>query len=141
MKKYREFDEVVKDTYVPKGLYEFEKIMKEKPNFDKKNFSQSQRVYEKNEFIILKVKKKNKIGFIAYNKKKGWEKGHTHLNSLDMAKTIINNVSKRKKPRTNNLYLLRSHARLSCDDKYAKFIEELISSKKNKGKKTYINRR
>ena len=51
----------------------------------------SQKVYEKEHFIILKVKSGKKIGYIAYNTKKEWEEGHTHLDSFNMAKTIIDN--------------------------------------------------
>ncbi len=100
----------------------------------------SQKVYEKGEFIILKVHSGNKIGYIAYNTKKEWENGHTHLDSFDMAKTIISSVIQRKKPKTTNIYLIRSHARLSNDAEYIRFIEELIEVKKSKGKQVYRNR-
>ena len=100
----------------------------------------SQKVYEKGEFIILKVHSGKKIGYIAYNTKKEWENGHTHLESFDMAKTIISTVIQRKKPKTTNLYLIKSHARLSNDEKYIQFIEELIDAKKSKGKQVYRNR-
>lgn len=100
----------------------------------------SQKVYEKDNFIILKVKSGKKIGYIAYNTNKEWSDGHTHLDSFDMAKTIISNVSKRKKPRTKNLYLIKSHARLSDDPAYVRYIEQLIETKKHKGKHEYRNR-
>ena len=35
-----------------------------------------------------------------------------------MSKTIINNCINKKTPKTNNLYLLESHIRISNDDKY-----------------------
>ena len=45
----------------------------------------AEKVYEKKEYIILKVKK----GYIVYNTKKEFENGHTHLQSFEMSKTII----------------------------------------------------
>lgn len=103
-------------------------------------YDNSQKVYEKEHYIILKVNSGKKVGFIAYNTKKDWIDGHTHLDSFDMAKTIISNVIKRKKPKTKNLYLIRSHARLSDDPAYVRYIEELIETKKHKGKHEYRNR-
>lgn len=107
---------------------------------EKGKYDASQKVYEKEEFIILKVNSGKKIGYIAYNTKKDWGDGHTHLDSFDMAKTVISNVIKRKKPKTKNLYLIRSHARLSDDPAYVGYIEELITTKKSKGKQDYRNR-
>lgn len=98
------------------------------------------KVYEKDEFIILKVHNGKKVGYIAYNTKKEWEGGHTHLDSFSMAKTIISNVIHHKKPKTSNVYLIKSHIRLSNDPKYIKFIEELLQAKKSKQKQTYRNR-
>ena len=99
----------------------------------------SQKVYEKENFIILKVKSGKKIGYIAYNTKKEWEEGHTHLDSFNMAKTIIDNVLKRKKPKTKNLYLLNSHIRLSDSPAYDRFINDIINARKNKKKQGYRN--
>lgn len=99
----------------------------------------SQKVYEKDHYIILKVKSGKKVGYIAYNTKKEWENGHTHLESFNMAKTIIDNVIKHKKPKTKNLYLLQSHMRLSDSEEYDKFITDIVESK-NKNKCTYKNK-
>ena len=106
----------------------------------KEKYDASQKVYEKEQFVILKVKSGNKVGYIAYNTNKEWKGGHTHLDSFDMAKTIISNVIHHKKPKTKNLYLIRSHARLSDDLAYVRYIEELITTKKSKGKQEYRNR-
>ena len=109
------------------GSYSTKRLMEEKPNFNKKKtYDNSKKIYEREGYIILKVYGGNKVGFIVYNTKKEWEEGHTHLNSFDMAKTIISNVINNKKPKTNNLYLLRSHIRISDNSKYTKYIEELI---------------
>ena len=94
-------------------------------------YDNSHKVYEKEEFIILKVHSGKNVGYIAYN---------THLDSFDMAKTIISNIIKFKKPKTSNMYLLKSHIRLSNDPEYTKYIEELIDAKKSKCKQPYRNR-
>ena len=107
----------------------------------KEKYDNSQKVYEKQNYIILKVKSGKKIGYIAYNTRKEWEEGHTHLESFNMAKTIIDNVIKHKKPKTKNLYLLQSHIRLTDDPSYVKFINELVDAKKNKRKTIYRNER
>ena len=107
----------------------------------KEKYDNSQKVYEKQNYIILKVKSGKKIGYIAYNTRKEWEEGHTHLESFNMAKTIIDNVIKHKKPKTKNLYLLQSHIRLTDDPSYIKFINELVDAKKNKKKTSYRNER
>ena len=107
----------------------------------KEKYDNSQKVYEKQNYIILKVKSGKKIGYIAYNTRKEWEEGHTHLESFNMAKTIIDNVIKHKKPKTKNLYLLQSHIRLTDNPSYVKFINELIDAKKNRRKTSYRNER
>ena len=107
----------------------------------KEKHDNSQKVYEKEHYIILKVKSGKKIGYIAYNTRKEWEEGHTHLESFNMAKTIIDNVIKHKKPKTKNLYLLQSHIRLTDDPSYVKFINQLVDAKKNKSKTSYRNER
>ena len=107
----------------------------------KEKYDNSQKVYEKQNYIILKVKSGKKIGYIAYNTRKEWEEGHTHLESFNMAKTIIDNVIKHKKPKTKNLYLLQSHIRLTDDPSYVKFINELVDAKKSKRKSGYRNER
>ena len=123
------------------GLHSTKRLMEEKPNFNKKKtYDNSKKIYEREGYIILKVYSGNKVGFIIYNTKKEWEEGHTHLNSFDMAKTIISNVIKNKKPKTNNLYLLRSHIRISDNSKYTRYIEELINTKRSKSNNKYRNR-
>lgn len=105
----------------------------------KEIINNSQKVYEKDHYIILKVKSGKKVGYIAYNTRKEWENGHTHLESFNMAKTIIDNVIKHKKPKTKNLYLLQSHMRLSDSEEYDKFIIDIVESK-NKNKCNYKNK-
>ena len=79
----------------------------------KEIINNSQKVYEKDHYIILKVKSGKKVGYIAYNTRKEWENGHTHL--------------------------LQSHMRLSDSEEYDKFITDIVESK-NKNKCNYKNK-
>ena len=47
----------------------------------------AEKIYERKEYIILRVKR----GYIVYNTRKNFENGHTHLQSFEMSKTIIDN--------------------------------------------------
>ena len=80
------------------------------------------KVYEKKEFIIFQVKN----GYIAYNTKKSFKDGHTHLRCFESAKTAIDLVIRRKVPRSTDLYYLTSLIRLSGDHVYISKIKELI---------------
>ena len=80
------------------------------------------KVYEKKEFIIFQVKN----GYIAYNTKKAFKDGHTHMKCFKSAKTVIDLVIRKKVPRSTDLYYLTSLIRLSEDLFYINKIEELI---------------
>lgn len=122
-------------------LKTYKYMMQEVPKrIKEKKYDNAHRVYEKDEFVILKIYSGKKVGYILHNTKKEWEGGHTHLKSFDMAKTIISNVTQRKKPKTNNVYLMRSHIRVSNDIGYSKYIEELIQTKRDKSRQEYYNR-
>lgn len=121
-------------TEVPEELKDLASLMKSVPNFDKTDGAK--KVYSRKEYIILAVKK----GYLVYNTLKPFEKSHTHLRSFNMSKTIIENCIMKKTPKTNNLYLLESHIRVSDDDKYKQMIEELIEAKKSKDKLKYRNK-
>lgn len=93
-------------------------------------------IYRKDEFIILKVSE----GFIVYNTKKEWENGHSHLKSLNAAKTAINLVQKGKLPRSRGFYYLTTLQRISTEEEYIERIEQLKQTRKEKGRKqTYYN--
>ena len=97
----------------------------------------AEKIYERKEYIILRVKK----GYIVYNTKKNFENGHTHLQSFEMSKTLIDNIIRKKRPKTNNTYLIESHIRVTKDSKYKQILEEMLEAKKNKTKdKKYNNR-
>ena len=94
------------------------------------------KVYEKKEFIIFQVKN----GYIAYNTKKSFKDGHTHLRCFESAKTAIDLVIRRKVPRSTDLYYLTSLIRLSEDLAYITKINDLIKYKEEKSKiKNYQN--
>lgn len=135
VKKWLDITEAFEEvTEVDQSLWEYEELMKQVPNFDKSEGAK--KVYEKKQYMILAVKK----GYIVYNINKPFDNGHSHIKGLDMAKVIIDNCLKKRRPKTTNLYLLSSHARVSDDDKYIKLINELIEAKKSKGKQVYRNK-
>ncbi|MDY5213230.1 hypothetical protein [Intestinibacter sp.] len=97
----------------------------------------AEKIYEREGYIILKVKR----GYIVYNTKKNFKNGHTHIQSFDMAKTIIDNNIRKKRPKTNSIYLIESHIRVTNDSKYKKMLEELLASKEDRTKDNkYHNR-
>lgn len=119
---------------VPKKLWKYENIMKQIPNFDKTDGAK--KVYERKEYIILAVKK----GYVVYNTEKPFIKGHSHIYGFNVAKTVIDNCIRKKMPKTRNLYLLTSHARVSNDEKYIRLVQELIEAKSDKRKLKYRNK-
>ena len=123
--EYEELDEELK---------RFQSLMEEKPNWDKSDTGH--KIYQRKQYSIYKVRN----GHIIHNTNLPFEEGHAHVHSFVMAKTIIDNCIRKKQPTTTNLYLLKSHARITDDPKYKKLIEELIEAKKSKGKKNYRNR-
>lgn len=133
-KKWIDGNKIADVTEVPKDLYGYDDLMKSVPNFDKSEGAK--KIYQCKQYIILNVKK----GYIIYNTEMPFLKAHTHVRSYRVAKTIINNCIMKKIPKTNNLYLLESHIRISNDDKYKKMVEELIEAKKSKDKLKYRNK-
>jgi len=75
-----------------------------------------------------------KRGYIVYNTRKRFENGHTHIQSFEMAKTIIDNNIRKKRPKTNSIYLIESHIRVTNDSKYKKMLQELLASKEDRTK-------
>ena len=97
----------------------------------------AEKIYEREGYSILRVKR----GYIVYNTKKNFKNGHTHIQSFDMAKTIIDNNIRKKRPKTNSIYLIESHIRVTNDSKYKKMLEELLASKEDRTKDNkYHNR-
>lgn len=140
---WQNVDNVLYDSEgVPDSLLSYKRLMEETPEQAKiRRTDNAHQIYSKNEFIILKIyTEKNTSGYIIYNTNKTWQTGHTHIKNYNVAKTIIDNVINKKKPKTKNIYLLTSHGRISNDDKYISFIESLIDKRKNKRRNKYVNR-
>ena len=99
VKKFRDAEDVlmeIEEEELSNKEKEYRKLMQQVPNFNHENFTCDKKVYENGSFIVLKVKSRNKVGYIACNTKKIFKDGgHTHLNSLRMAKTIIDNQNKK----------------------------------------------
>ena len=94
------------------------------------------KVYERKEFIIFQVKN----GYVAYNTKKSFKEGHTHMRCFESAKTAIDLVIRKKVPRSTDSYYLTSLIRLSEDLSYINKIEELIKYREENIKmKKYSN--
>lgn len=89
------------------------------------------KVYEKKGFIVFQVKE----GYIAYNTKKSFQEGHTHLKHFEPAKTAIDLVINKKIPKSTDVYYLTSLIRLSEDKDYIYKIKQLIETREQKGKK------
>lgn len=89
------------------------------------------KIFERNEYMIFQVKE----GFVAYNTKKAFEEGHTHLKHFNAAKKAIDLVISKKIPKSTNVYYLTSLIRLTSDEKYVEKIQELIETREQKGKK------
>ena len=65
---------------------------------------------------------------------------HTHMKSRRLAKTVIHNVCYGKIPLNSRDYTLTSMYRLSDNEKYRSKIQEILETRKQKGKKNnYYN--
>ncbi|HBF0312723.1 hypothetical protein KWW45_11325 [Clostridioides difficile] len=96
----------------------------------------SNKIYERKEYIIIKVRN----GYIVYNTNKIFEEGHTHLKCYNAAKTAIDLAIKKKIPRSHSLYFLTSLIRISNDINYIKNINTIINTRNRKyPKEKYIN--
>lgn len=118
---YKDIDEVIHTYNMPKNLWEFEDMMKETPNFNKKP-----------KFLIKEVRSRTRTGYIVINKNKKFEEGHTHLKSYKLCKEAIKYVESNIIPTNKNIYFLDSLIRLSTDKKYIEKVEMLIQEKKGR---------
>lgn len=94
-------------------------------------------IYKKKNFSIIKI---DKGGFIVINKNKLFEEGHTHLESFNVAKMIIDLAINKSMPRHLSQYLLISLIRISEDEEYIRKLRELVGNKKNKTQQSYYNK-
>lgn len=90
--------------------------------------------YTKHNFNIYKAPD----GFIVHNIKKNFEDGHTHLQSFNTGKYLIELAFHKSIPRHLDRYHLISLIRISDDEEYQRKVEELLKNKKKKQR--YINR-
>ena len=82
-----------------------------------------------------------KGGWIVYNTTKQFEKGHTHLRSKSSALAAINFVLLEKLPRRSSNYYLISLIRISDNPEYVAKVNQLMETRRSKGKKQeYYNR-
>jgi hypothetical protein len=77
---------------------------------------------------------KVKDGYILFRPNQ-FQDFHTHLKSYRMAKQIKYNAEHNQMPKTRNIRLLYSHIRVSDNKNYIDKIQQLIDTKKQKGKK------
>jgi hypothetical protein len=91
----------------------------------------------KDKFILFQVKN----GWIVYNTTKQFEEGHTHLRNKSSALAAINFVLLEKIPRRSSNYYLISLIRISDNPEYVAKVNQLIDTRRSKGKKQdYYNR-
>lgn len=75
----------------------------------------------------MKIKKSRfNDNFIVYNPK-NFEK-HTHVQKLGIAQVVKRNVERNLLPKTNSIWLLESHIRVSDDESYIAIIQAKIDS-------------
>lgn len=80
-------------------------------------------IYRRKNYNIYKIGRNN---FIVHNTRKKFEKGHTHINNYNAAKTIIfmsiNNIV----PRNLSKYLIESIIRISTNEQYIEKLKVLL---------------
>jgi hypothetical protein len=77
----------------------------------------------------LRIKRSRYNGtFIVYNPT-NFEK-HTHIQKLEIAYVVKRNVERNLLPKTNNVWLLESHIRVSNNKAYIRMIQAKIDSLK-----------
>lgn len=95
-------------------------------------------IYQKKEYVIFKACN----GYVVYNQNKEFQEGHTHFKSFNKAKSCIDLALRFKVPSSESIRFLNSLCRISMDRDYISKLEELINTKKQKGKKqNYYNRK
>lgn len=91
-------------------------------------------IYSKNEFTVYRAG----TSYVVLNRKKLFKEGHTHLNSFNSAKYIIELAISQRLPNHLSTYLLTSLWRISDDDRYRDRIACLIDNKLDRRQK-YTN--
>ena len=123
-KKFYEADDILNQIEGKEKFTEidkqYEKIMSEIPNFNKRK-DNSIIIYRRGDYIIIKTKKKS---YIVINKKKSFKQGHTHTKDFKYSKSLIDLAIRKKLPRKANKKVITSLIRISDDKNYIKNLEE-----------------
>lgn len=118
---YVDIDKVIKATIeVDKKLWEFEQLMREKPNWDKSEGAK--RIFQRKEYSIYKVKQ----GYIVHNTNKEFRTGHTHVRSFNKAKSIVDLCIRKKLPNTPRRWEIESLIRVTNNNTYRNKLRDLL---------------
>ncbi len=79
--------------------------------------------YRKKEFILFRTV----TGWVAYNTRKPFKKGHTHLNNFHSAKDAIRFSIERRVPKNATEYYLISLQRLTDDIEYYNRLQDKLN--------------
>lgn len=86
--------------------------------------------YEKCGYIVFK----SRTGWVAYNTAKPFEKGHTHLSSLQSAKDAIRFCLEQRVPLKADVYYLISLQRLTDSEEYYNRLQQRIEEVEANGR-------
>jgi hypothetical protein len=79
--------------------------------------------------LLLKIKKSHfDESYIVYNPNNF--KQHTHIQQRGVAFVVKRNVERNLLPKTNNIWLLQSHIRVSSNENYIAMVQAKIDSLK-----------
>lgn len=122
VKVWKDIDEVMASTQLPDDLKGYRECMEEVPRHNKHNVDNNRVVYRRKEFIIITASG----GFVVINKDKGFDKGHTHCNNFQYAKSLIDLSVRKRVPNKPNKYLIESLKRINKDKKYLMDLERVL---------------
>lgn len=122
-KKWIDANEIAE--YMPdidEELWQYETLMKEKPNFDKS--PGARKVFQRKEYSIYRAKQ----GYIIHNTNKRFEEGHSHVASFKKAKSLIDLAMRKKLPNTPRKWELESLMRITNNNTYYNKLRDLYES-------------
>lgn len=121
VKVWRDLNEM-EAAHLPNDLTSYRECMEEVPKQNKHNADNNKVVYRRKEFIIITTSG----GFVVINKDKGFDKGHTHCNNFQYAKSLIDLSVRKRVPNKPNKYLVESLKRINKDKKYLVDLERVL---------------
>lgn len=116
-KKYKDINDIIHVAVLDKELYNYDILMKEKPNFNKSHGSQ--KIYKRKNYAIYKVSS----GYIIHNLNKKFKEGHTHVKNFHKAKSLIDLAVRKKLPNSMNKWEISSLIRITDDVSYRNKLE------------------